>query len=167
MTKKKTIGTVVTELNKQHTPEQIPVMLKAAEMKSEYMDNLLEAVDRGCKMFPSDFFVEVTTKKERLLERTFRDYFTPVLACPAPFWDQTVFRYNRFEGRIEYIWTLPGMNEFFYMIEHAKEIMKQPTHTGEKELLGFVIKAINGTLTKMMMEYNNEKPNSPHIVLTT
>jgi len=164
---KKTLGSVVTDLNKQQTPEQIPVLLKAAEMKSEYMDNLLEAVDRGCKRFPGDFFIEVSTKKEKLLDRVYRDYFADLISCPAPFWDQTVFRYNRFEGRIEYLWTLPGRNEAFYMAEHAKEILKQPDHTGEKELLGFVLKAIDGTLTKMMKSYNNEKPNSPDIVLTT
>jgi hypothetical protein len=161
---KKTLGSIVTDLNKQQTPEMVPVLLKAAEMKSEYMDNLLEAVDRGCKMFPGNFYIEVSSKKERLLDRVYRDMFTPLLACPAPFWDQTVFRYNRFDGQIEYLWTLPGMNEAYYMAEHSKEIMKQPDHTGEKQLLGFVMMAVNGSLTKMVKKYNNEKEDSPLLI---
>jgi hypothetical protein len=56
------------------------------------------------------------------------------------------------------------MNEAYYMAEHSKEIMKQPDHTGEKQLLGFVIMAVNGSLTKMMKKYNNEKEDSPLLI---
>jgi len=161
---RKTLGRIVTDLNKQYTSDQIPVLIKAAEMKSEYMDNLLEAVDRGCKLFEKDFFIEVTAKKEKLLDRVHRDMFTPLLSCPAPFWDQTLFRYNRFHGRIEYLWTLPGRNEALYMAAYAPEILKQPYYTGERELLQFLMMAVDGTLTKMMKMYNNEKPDSPLLI---
>lgn len=164
---KKTLGSIVTDLNNQHTAEMVPVLRKAAEMKSEYMENLLEAVDRGCNLFKGDFFIEVTSKKEKLLDRVHRDMFTPVAMCPAAFWDQSVFRYNRFEGRIEYLWTLPGRNEAIYLAHHAKEALKQPEATGEAGLVRFLVMLANGTLNKMTRTLNKEPDNSPMLINST
>ncbi len=159
---KSTVGKIATQLKQKQ--ERVRAIDKALEMKSEYMDNLFEAVDRGCKRHKGNFFIEVSTKKEKLLDNVFRDYFADLVACPAPFWDQTVFRYNRFDGKIEYLWTLPGKNEAFWIVEHSNEIMKQPDWTGEKDLLKYVCLMVNGTLFRMMKAYNGEKENSSELI---
>src|SRR5712671_4674554 len=94
MKSKSTIGKVATDLLKQQ-PQKIKVLDQAAEMKKDYMNNLFEAVDRGCKLYETDFFVHVETKQEPLLQNVFRDYFILLKNCPTPNYDQSVFKYNR------------------------------------------------------------------------
>src|SRR5579871_836927 len=100
-TTKKTVGQVSTELSQQ-APETGSVVDKAAEMQQDYMKNLIEAVDRGYKDFPGNFYTIVVTKNEKLMSNVFRNYFFNAIACPTPTYDQSVFFYNREAGRIEY-----------------------------------------------------------------
>ncbi len=161
--KRPTLGKIATDLNKQ-PKEKVKVLVKAAEMKQDYMPNIFEAVDRGCEKYKGNFFIEAVDKQEKLTPNVFRTYYIDVMACPSPSWDHSVFRYNRKEGRIEYLWTLPRRDDAIMMLENAKEIMNQPNETGEKELLRFVMMALNGALFKMMKAYNGEQPDSPLII---
>src|SRR5580700_5927750 len=102
MVKKTTVGQVATDLM-QKDPGKVRVIEQAQAMKSEFMPNLFKAVDTGCATLQGNFFIEVNSKNERLLPNVHRDYFAPLVSCPAPNYDQSVFRYNREKGQIEYL----------------------------------------------------------------
>lgn len=156
--KKKTVGHISSELA-QKAPESGSVVEKAKEMSQDYMKNLLEAVDRGYKDYPNDFYVVVVTKNEKLMPNVFRNYFFNALACPTPTYDQTLFRYNRQAGRIEYIWTIPSKDACIYLLKNAHLVVKE-----EKQLLEFVQMFADGTLFKMAKKFNNEKDDSPELI---
>lgn len=155
---KSTVGKIATDLQKQQ-PQKIKVLDQAAEMKKDYMNNLFEAVDRGCKLYDTDFFIHVETKQEPLLPNVFRDYFILLKNCPTPNYDQSVFKYNRQAGQIEYIWTIPDRDTCHHLKMHATEVVPE-----ERQLLYYVLKYTDGTLFKLMKKLNGEKLETPELI---
>ncbi len=157
MIRNKTIGSVVSDLSQKQT-EKTSIVEQQTAMQEDYMKNLTLAVDRGYKKYDGDFFIHVETKAEKLLPNTFRNYFIDRLTCPTPNYDQSVFRYNRKSGQIEYLWTIPDRETCFHLKDHALEVV-----AAEQGLLSFVLKFDDGTLFKMMKKYNGEKLESIEI----
>jgi hypothetical protein len=154
---KKTIGKLAVELAEKPA-EQVTIIDQQREMQSDYMKDLLDAVDRGYKRYPGDFFIHVETKMERLLTNVIRNYFIDRSTCPTPNYDQTVYRYDRQKGQIDYIWTIPDRETAHHLLNHSNEVVQE-----EKELLNFVIKFANGDLFKLCKKFNNEKDDSPEL----
>lgn len=150
MKNKKTVGAHALELMQQKT-DKISIVEQQQAMTEDYMKNLFEAVDRGYKDFPGDFYVVVITKNERLMPNVFRNYFGTRQTCPTPDYDQTVFRYNREAGQIEYIWTVPSKDACIHLIENRLVVVDQ-----EKELLGYALAFQTGKLAQVAMKFNGE-----------
>ncbi len=156
--KKQTVGKIASDLLAR-PQEKISIIEQQEAMQKEYMKNLLDAVDRGYKEFPNDFFIEVQTKNEKLLPNVFRNYFIPRSSCPTPNYDQSVFRYNRQIAQVEYIWTVPSRDASFYLRDNAAEVV-----TEERQLLYFVLKFDDGTLFKICKKFNGEEFDSPKLI---
>lgn len=156
--KRDTIGKIASELLTKQTETQSPIEIER-EMQSEYMKNLMECIDRGYKEFPGNFYVTVITKNEKLMENVFRNYFAPRQSCPTPDYDQSVFRYNRKDSRVEYLWTLPGKDACYHLRDNALKVVD-----AEKELLRYVLGFFDGSLLKIAKHYNNEQADSPLIL---
>lgn len=147
-TTREKIGKISADLwNK--TPESADATEQMREQLTEYDKNLFECIAEGKKKHPTeDFYIVVITKKERLMPNVIRNYFFPRSSCPTPDYDQTVYKYSK-SGDIEFIWVIPKKEACLYMIKHALEVE-------EKELLGFVLDFLDGTLMKKAMILNNE-----------
>lgn len=152
---KKTVGAVASELM-QKEPDKISIQEQQEAMQQDYMKNLLEAVDRGYKKYDGDFFVEVQTKNEKLLPNVFRNYFIDRVSCPTPNYDQSLFRYNRKKGEVEYIWTIPSREACHHLKNNQLEVVNE-----EQQLLRFVLMFDNGTLFLMCKKFNGEQIDSP------
>ncbi len=156
--KKPTIGKIVTDLS-QKTQEKVSIIDQQKAMQEDYMKNLIEAVDRGYKKYRGDFFVHVETKAEKVLANTFRNYFIDRETCPTPNYDQSVFKYNRLAGQIEYIWTIPDRESAHHLKANALEVSPE-----EKELLHFVLKFADGTLFQLCKKLNGEKLETSELI---
>ncbi len=121
------------------------------EMLTDYDKNLFQAINRGCESFEGDFFVEVITKKEKLLKNVLRNYFVPRGTCPTPTYDQTVYKYNRIEEFPDFLWVLPSQETYKMMQERFLEISED-----EQELLGFVMADTRGDLLRKCKILNGE-----------
>lgn len=154
---KPTLGSIVAGLSQKVPESTDPIELQRA-MQEDYMKHLMEAVDRGYKRYTTDFFIHVEVKAEKILANTFRHYFIDRVTCPTPNYDQTVFKYNKLDGQIEYIWTIPDRETCHHLIEHALEVVPD-----ERELLSFCIKFANGTLFKLCKKLNGEKLDTPEL----
>ena len=157
MKKEKTVGQSAVELQTKQQ-ENIKVLDQSQAMLEDYWKNLLETVDRGYKKYPGNFFIHVETKKEPLLENVLRNYFIDRQSCPTPNYDQTVFRYNKELGQIEYLWTIPDRSTCFMLKDNALQVQLQ-----ERQLLDFVLKFDDGTLFKLCKKFNGEKMDSPEL----
>jgi hypothetical protein len=155
--KKKTVGKVATELQQKETGS-INVVDQQRSMQEDYMSELLKAVDAGYKIYPNDFFIHVETKSEKLLSNVVRNYFIHRFTCPTPNYDQTVFKYDRSKGQIEYIWTIPDRETAHHLLNNSNDVVQE-----EKELLFFVMKFANGDLYRLCKKLNNEKDETPEL----
>lgn len=155
--KKSTIGKLSTDLLLSR-PEKISIIDQQRAMQENYINELLIAVDRGQKKYIGDFFVEVQTKKEKLLENVFRNYFIDRKSCPTPNYDQAVYRYNNETQSVEFVWVIPDRDSAFHLKGNALEVAPE-----ERDLLKFVLEFDDGTLFKICKKFNGEKMDSPEL----
>ncbi len=156
---KPTLGSIVTDLSQKAPESTDPIEIQRA-MQETYMKDLLDAVDRGYKKYNGDFFIHVETKAERLLTNTFRNYFIDRFTCPTPNYDQSVFRYNRRLGQVEYIWTIPDRETCHHLKENVLIVAKE-----EKQLLEFVLMFDSGELFRLCKKFNKEELETPKLIL--
>lgn len=150
--KKLTVGQVAVDLMAKEQDPLSPIDLEK-QMQSEYMQYLLDCIDAHYHLFPGNFFIQVITKNEKLLHNVFRNYFTARRSCPTPDYDQTVFKYDREKGAVEYVWTIPSRDACYHLLQNAKEVVQE-----ERALLSFVAQFESGELAKICMRLNGENP---------
>jgi hypothetical protein len=136
------------------------------ELHKDYVKNVLEAAEEGKRYFNeinserTEFFIEVHTKKEIIFgQRTLGHKYQPKVSCPTPFYDSTVYRYERHNDIIHLLWTIPD-KETCLILKQNKLIV----HPSEYGLLDFVLKFDDGTLLKLAKELNGEKEDSSELI---
>ena len=154
MTIRKTIGSLSQELLQQPFDTRDPIELQR-EMQQEYIDNLIECVQKNRDHFKGDFFVVVITKKEPLMQNVLRNYFFARKSCPTPDYDQALYRYNASGEEIEYVWCIPDRETCFVFLENKDKVIFEET-----QLLQTIIDFDNGVLYKLAKKFNNESENS-------
>jgi hypothetical protein len=156
--KKETVGAVALDLM-QKTPEsRDPIEIQKA-MQEDYLKELVTCVDIHKPLLLGNFFIVVITKNEKLMPNVFRNYFSARQSCPTPDYDQSVFKYDRSDDCIEYIWTIPSKDACYHLKDNALLVAPQ-----ERQLLKFVLEFADGTLYKLCKKLNNEEEKSPFIV---
>ena len=128
-------------------------------MHEDYEKNMQTCVKDSLKQFDGNFFIIVITKKERLMENVLRNYFFGRQTCPAPDYDQTIYKYHRDSGVTEFIWVIPSKDTCVLFKENAAIIAPE-----EIALRDFVLDFDDGTLFKKMKKLNGEKDDSPLLV---
>ena len=98
-----------------------------------------------------DMYVVVITKKEKLLQNVLRNSFHTRSTCPTPDNDQTVFFWHDKTGDLEYLWTIPDAETCAVFSENALQVVPE-----ERQLLGFVLDFLDGTLLQEARRRNGE-----------
>lgn len=148
--KRETVGKISSELL-QKDIGPIAVIDQQREMQKDYIDNLIQCVERSKSEFPGDFFVVVETKTEPLMPNVMRNYFFARWTCPTPTYDQSIFKYSKKDERIEYIWTLPSRDACYHIKNNLDKISNE-----EQQLAFFVMSLFDGSLLRKSKELNNE-----------
>ena len=106
--------------------------------------------------YPSDFFVEVCIKKEKLLP-DLAPRILPISrqTCPTPNYDQDVYYYNKKDDTLDLVWSIPNRDIAIAMMMFPLEVPPE-----SKELQQMVMDWADGTLFKIMKKFNNEKMES-------
>lgn len=154
MSKKKTVGQAAVELQEKKPDTRDPIELQR-EMQKDWEENLIEALNRGKKLFHDNFYVVIETKKERLLQNVIRNYFFARKSCPTPAYDQTVYRYLN-NDIVEFLWVIPSKDTCQLFKENALLIAPE-----EQELLQYVLLFEDGTLLQHAKKLNNEIEGVP------
>lgn len=156
--KKETVGKVSLDLMSKAPESRSPIEIER-EMQKEYLDELIKCVDDHKGIYAGNFFVVVITKNEKLMPNVFRNYFFARSTCPTPDYDQSVFRYNRRDECLEYIWTVPSRDAAHHLKDNALYVAPE-----EKELLGFILQFADGSLYTLAKKLNGEQEKSPLII---
>lgn len=146
----KTVGAHSLELSQQKQ-EKISLVEQQEAMTEDYWKELCACVNDGYSKYKDSFYVVVITKREKLLSNVLRNYFLHRQSCPTPQYDESVYRYNRDAGRIEYLWTVPSKDTCIYLAEN-----KLLVHTSEHQLLNFVLDFYAGKLDLLAKKFNGE-----------
>jgi hypothetical protein len=125
------------------------------EQLANYDREILDCIARSKIDFPGDFYIVVLTKRERLMQNVFRSIFFGRLSCPTPDWDQSVYKYNRKNDDITFLWVIPSKQTCEEMTMNKHLIPPD-----EYRLLEYVLSFNDGTLKKKAKEMNGEKEES-------
>jgi len=154
---KDTVGKISLELSQKEAPTRDPIELQR-EMHKDYEKHIIECIESNKNHLDGDFYVEVITKKERLMPNVLRNYFFATQACPTPTWDQAVYKYHRLDEQVRFLWVVPSKDTCELFTYNALEIDKS-----EHELLNFVLQFNDGSLLRLAKKLNGEEEHSPFI----
>lgn len=152
-----TLGKVSLELRSKTPETRDPIEIQR-EVHKDYEKHFNECVNNAKKNFSGDFYVCVLTKKERLMPNVLRNYFLARSSCPTPDYDQTIYKYHRASGAVEFLWVLPSKDTCELFKQNALEIAPE-----EKLLLNYILMDSSGELLNLSKKLNGEKKNSPII----
>ncbi len=148
---KVTVGKLSSELLQRDTSADHTAGEQMQEQLREYEDNIAACINSGKTQYPTDFFVVVITKRERLMANVIRNYFFARLSCPSPDYDQTVYHYHRSSDHLEFKWVIPSPVAVKDMIRHRTNL--DPSFY---VLLKFVLEFLDGTLEAKARSLNSE-----------
>lgn len=152
---KETVGKKSLELAQKEPESRDPVEIQRSMLR-DFLKHLEETINEGARIYPGDFFVLIITKRERLMQNVFRNYFFHRSSCPTPDYDQTVYRYIKKDNAVEYLWTIPDRETALMLKENALSVVES-----EKQLLYFVLAFADGDLFKLAKKLNGELDDSP------
>lgn len=150
----KTVGKISTDLQRKAPDSRDPIEIQRA-IHHDYEKHFSECVDNALKTIEGDFYVCVITKKERLMNNVLRNYFLSRSTCPTPDYDQTVYKYHRNSGTVEFLWVLPSKDTCELFKQNALQIAPE-----ERHLLDFILMDSSGELLALSKKLNGEKKES-------
>jgi hypothetical protein len=114
-----TVGSAALRLLKDPTPQG--VVDTQREMQKKYVDNVLEAVERGKNLYPkADFFyVCVHTRRERLLTNVIRNIFHPRQTRPIPQYDLALYHFDVKEEKLSFVWCIPDKETVHHLVNEV------------------------------------------------
>ncbi len=136
-------------------PIMVPVGEVAASNAETGMQELLAAVDRGCSEKTGDFYIAIILRSEVISPNVFRQQYVVSSSCPSPTFDQSVFKYTRADGKIDYLWTVPNEDACLYLKSNAWLVDKE-----EQWMLSFVLQYYSGKLLQLAKRLNGERADS-------
>jgi hypothetical protein len=146
-----TVGKLSSELLQTDTYADHSAGEQMQEQLKDYETNVFDCVARGKTCYSTDFYVVVITKRERLMQNVIRHYFFHRSTCPTPDYDQTVYKYNKKDDSIEFMWVIPAKPIVEELNAHKTEV-----DLSVSQLLKFVLEFVDGTLDKKARALNGE-----------
>lgn len=139
----------------EKAPEQTTAIDQMQEQLEDYDKNIYECIATHKKIFDGDFYVVVITKKEKLMQNVLRSYFFARQSCPTPDYDQAVYKYEPSGENLYLMWVLPAVDVVRFMVRNQSLVKPE-----QYELLGYVLKFVDGSLLKYVKELNKERHDS-------
>lgn len=150
-----TVGKLSLDLLKNADGYEVSPQDIQKEVHKDYIDNLLECYNTHKNIFPGDFYIVIITKKERLMKNVLRNYFFARASCPTTDYDQAVYRYNKKDNEIEFLWVIPSKDTCEHLKANALDVAPE-----ERELLRYVLEFYDGTLIELVKKLNGEQKDS-------
>lgn len=150
----KTVGQHSIDLalkGQNHHPIDIQrEMLKEKPSVESYRNQIRLSVESGLKTFPdSDFYVVVLLKKEPLLTNVIRFFYITRRSCPSTCYDQTVYKYDHKNNKLDILWQIPNMASVNDLYANRKFLTSE-----YNELLDYIIKFRSGDLDRLSDRLN-------------
>lgn len=128
------------------------------ESLKDYVRKLESTIADGLKVYSGDFFIQASTKAERTLQIVIRNLIFHKRACPTPTYDQKLYKYNRANDKVEFLWSIPDKATCEWMKTCPFEVPE-----AHRELLQTVLDFYDRTLDRITMKLNGEDDSNQDI----
>jgi len=181
MREEKPIGKQIVEASKDRSGGTLDMREIVAASEKEHLGSLLWCGAHAAKKVPcmpecpeicktneamtGDFYVEVLVKKETIFDQAFFDGTAQIptggvmkiqqmakKACPTPFFDQTLYRYNADSGDLTFLWVVPDIDTCIRFYENQNLITSEVA-----DLAKFILQFLNGDLHRLCQKLNGEE----------
>jgi hypothetical protein len=140
--KGKRVGQAVTDIMSMENKPVVTAEDIADARQSQYIKDLEAAAELGIKEFKSPFYVVFLFNKEKILPTAPRGRFVRRQTEPLPenmvtmfpYFAKDVWKVDYEKGTIDYLWTLPSLENIRQMLKHKdqydpalEEWLKHPT----------------------------------------
>lgn len=121
--KEQTVGQAALNLLEKGDQKQ-SVVDTQKEMLGNYLDQVIEAAERGEKLFGLEnlFYVCVQTRRERLLSNVIRNQFYPRQTRPRPEYDLALYSYDPKTEDLRFEWCIPAKDMVEYILQNKHEL---------------------------------------------
>src|ERR1700677_1248316 len=173
MNEKKTIGQQVVDISKDRSGGTLDIREVMAASEREHMQSLMWCAEHAAKQvqcmpecpdicktneaMTGTFYIEVLAKKESVFDQAFfdgtkNDYVGGVTrlqqmakkACPTPFFDQTLYKYNSYTGDLQFMWVVPDIDTCIRFYENQHLVTSEVA-----DLAKFILQFLNGDLHRL------------------
>jgi hypothetical protein len=162
--KKPTIGQqYIDNFNKNRYKDLVPASDLTGEMLTDYEQEVWTCYYREKHKYKKDFaLVVLFVNKDRsgLKKAKSAKYFTRHTA-PTPDFDQIVYWCHIATDHLEYLWTIPDVEQCMLMYQYRGQVPKE-----EWSLLKHVLDFADGSLLELAKKLNNEESEIGRIIIT-
>lgn len=116
-------------------------------------DATIERTIKDPKFLNKDFYIVILFKKEKMVQQP-RSWILARQSCPTPTYYQTVYKYHRSVGSLEFLWALPDELKYYWLHHNAFSLPKE-----YHESVKFVHLMESGELLKWVIKENGNKPD--------
>lgn len=149
---RETVGKISSDLLVKAVDDTHSAHEQMQECLTDYDNKLLNTIDIVKKQMPScTFYIEVITKKERLMRNVLRCYMKARVSCPTPDFDQIAYEYDHTLDKINFLWVVPCPEACYQMLSDPLSVPLE-----ERQLLNYVLDYADGTLLKLAKEKSGE-----------
>lgn len=147
---RETAGKIYADL-KAKKQDPIDVFEHTRITQADFMPALVALIEKDKPKTNKDIFVEVCLRRNTFMPDVVERYMKSRHTCPTPFFDRSVFHYDRKLDAIFFLWHVPSVQECDYYIANALNLRPD-----EKEALQNVLDFKDGTLLRVAKKLNGE-----------
>jgi len=150
--KKRTVGQQYMD-NINNSPGTDNAIELSGKLLSDLTDQIQEAVKDGCSQFGKvNFYIAVYPRFNAFMSQLLDTKIVVRRSCPTPVCEMTVYRYDGFAKKIEFLWALPDLRSCYAFIGNQDKVT-----IAEYGTLQSILDYFDGTLLKLAKTLNGEK----------
>lgn len=159
MDENKTYGQKIAQhLDQKHALEDDVIEYRRTMEKRVLLDikNVAEQACKSPHYGTQDFYIVLLMKVEHIGQAP-RTYVFARKSCPTPTYKQSVWKYHRESGSLEFLWSIPDKILYYHIVNNAtKYLIDKET----SQLTKYVLLMESGELVAWVKKENGELPDA-------
>ena len=156
MEKKKLAGQKILEHDGLRLDFEDDIVEYRRQMEPDIMVKLYDTAHKAKNetgYIGKDFYIVLVTIVDKVLRQP-RIMTLARKSCPTPVYKQSVWKYRRDSGTLEFLWSIPDAILYYHILNNKEKYFNDKETT---DLAKFVILMENGELLEWVKKENGEK----------
>lgn len=156
MNEKDTYGSIMTRHNARELSLEDDVIEYRKAMEPDIVKNIENTVQNALRepqYSGKDFYIVLLMKVERIGGAP-RTLVLARQSCPTPVYKQSVWKYHRASGSLEFLWSIPDGITYYHILRNKDKFLLDKELS---QLTQFVLLMESGELLEWVKKENGEK----------